>query len=118
MFLLDRMVIASGLAKAYGRKVLLDSLSFSPPLAYVDQGRELDSSSTVYDEVSGGSDIIQVGKREINARPDNYLLAHHLARAALDAGHEPARHALGVTGSFSVVLVVRELWRARSAKAR
>ena len=37
-------------------------------LAYVDQGRELDSASTVYDEVSGGSDVIQVGKREINAR--------------------------------------------------
>jgi sulfate-transporting ATPase len=37
-------------------------------LAYVDQGRELNSASTVYDEVSGGSDVIQVGKREINAR--------------------------------------------------
>ena len=37
-------------------------------LAYVDQGRELDSASTVYAEVSGGSDVIQVGKREINTR--------------------------------------------------
>jgi sulfate-transporting ATPase len=37
-------------------------------LAYVDQGRELNAASTVYDEVSGGSDMIQVGKREINAR--------------------------------------------------
>jgi ATP-binding cassette ChvD family protein len=37
-------------------------------LAYVDQGRDLDSSKTVYDEVSGGSDTIQVGKREINTR--------------------------------------------------
>jgi sulfate-transporting ATPase len=37
-------------------------------LAYVDQGRDLDSSRTVYDEVSGGSDTIQVGKREINTR--------------------------------------------------
>jgi ATP-binding cassette ChvD family protein len=37
-------------------------------LAYVDQGRVLDSAKTVYDEVSGGSDTIQVGKREINAR--------------------------------------------------
>jgi energy-dependent translational throttle protein EttA len=102
------VVIADSLAKAYGEKVLFDSLSFSLPrggivgvigpngagkttlfrmivgeespdagslrigetvqLAYVDQGRELDSSSTVYDEVSGGSDVIQVGKREINAR--------------------------------------------------
>jgi ATP-binding cassette ChvD family protein len=102
------VVIAKDLAKAYGDKVLFDSLSFSLPrggivgvigpngagkttlfrmivgeekpdagslkvgetvqLAYVDQGRDLDSSKTVYDEVSGGSDTIQVGKREINTR--------------------------------------------------
>ncbi len=102
------VVIASKLAKAYGDKVLFDSLTFALPrggivgvigpngagkttlfrmivgeetpdsgtlkvgetvqLAYVDQGRELDSAKTVYDEVSGGSDVIQVGKREINAR--------------------------------------------------
>lgn len=102
------VVIADHLAKAYGDKVLFDSLSFALPrggivgvigpngagkttlfrmivgeesadagslkvgetvqLAYVDQGRELDASKTVYDEVSGGQDMIQVGKREINAR--------------------------------------------------
>ena len=102
------VVIADNLAKAYGDKVLFDSLSFSLPrggivgvigpngagkttlfrmivgeetpdsgtlkvgetvqLAYVDQGRELDAEKTVYAEVSGGSDVIQVGKREINAR--------------------------------------------------
>jgi len=102
------VVIADNLAKAYGDKVLFDSLSFSLPrggivgvigpngagkttlfrmivgeetpdsgtlkvgetvqLAYVDQGRELNADKTVYDEVSGGSDVIQVGKREINAR--------------------------------------------------
>ncbi|CAN5318854.1 energy-dependent translational throttle protein EttA [soil metagenome] len=37
-------------------------------LAYVDQSRELDSSKTVYDEVSGGQDLMDVGKREMNAR--------------------------------------------------
>jgi len=37
-------------------------------LAYVDQSRELDGSKTVYDEVSGGQDMIDVGKREMNAR--------------------------------------------------
>ncbi|HXC24431.1 MAG TPA: energy-dependent translational throttle protein EttA [Gemmatimonadaceae bacterium] len=37
-------------------------------LAYVDQGRELNETKTVYDEVSGGNDVIMVGKREINAR--------------------------------------------------
>ncbi len=102
------VVIADKLAKAYGDKVLFDSLSFALPrggivgvigpngagkttlfrmivgeekpdsgslkvgetvqLAYVDQGRELDSGKTVYDEVSGGLDMIQVGKREINTR--------------------------------------------------
>ena len=37
-------------------------------LAYVDQARELDGTKTVYDEVSGGQDLIDVGKREMNAR--------------------------------------------------
>ena len=37
-------------------------------LAYVDQERELNDTKTVYDEISGGSDVIMVGKREINAR--------------------------------------------------
>jgi ATP-binding cassette ChvD family protein len=37
-------------------------------LAYVDQGRELNGANTVYQEVSGGSDTIMVGKRELNAR--------------------------------------------------
>ncbi len=37
-------------------------------LAYVDQGRDLDSTKTVYAEVSGGLDTIQVGKREVNTR--------------------------------------------------
>ncbi|MCR4338730.1 MAG: energy-dependent translational throttle protein EttA [Gemmatimonadaceae bacterium] len=36
--------------------------------AYVDQSRELGAKKTVYDEVSGGNDLIVVGKREINAR--------------------------------------------------
>jgi ATP-binding cassette ChvD family protein len=37
-------------------------------LSYVDQGRVLDETKTVYDEVSGGLEAIQVGKREINTR--------------------------------------------------
>src|SRR5215208_5275222 len=37
-------------------------------LAYMDQTRELNDANTVYKEVSEGSDIIMVGKREMQAR--------------------------------------------------
>ena len=102
------VVIAKGVRKAYGDKLLFDNLTFSLPrggivgiigpngagkttlfrmivgsekadggnlivgetvqLAYVDQGRELGNDNTVYKEVSGGLDTMQVGKRELNSR--------------------------------------------------
>jgi len=38
-------------------------------LAYVDQSRDsLDDSKTVWEEISGGHDILQVGKLELNSR--------------------------------------------------
>ena len=38
-------------------------------IAYVDQGRaELDPAKTVWQEVSGGKDLIYLGKREVNSR--------------------------------------------------
>jgi ATP-binding cassette ChvD family protein len=38
-------------------------------LAYVDQSRDaLDPDKTVYQEVSGGQDLLQFGKRQVNAR--------------------------------------------------
>jgi energy-dependent translational throttle protein EttA len=37
-------------------------------LAYVDQGRELNGANTVFQEVSGGQEMMQVGKRELNSR--------------------------------------------------
>ncbi|MGI6245011.1 MAG: energy-dependent translational throttle protein EttA [Pseudochelatococcus sp.] len=41
----------------------------SVQLGYVDQSRDaLDDSKTVWEEISGGNDIIYLGKREINSR--------------------------------------------------
>ena len=38
-------------------------------LAYVDQARaDLDPKSTVWKEISGGQDIVLLGKQEINSR--------------------------------------------------
>jgi len=37
-------------------------------LAYVDQSRTLDPEKTVYEEISGGADALELGKRKINAR--------------------------------------------------
>ena len=37
-------------------------------LGYVDQDRPLDGSKTVWEEISGGHEFIQVGNREINSR--------------------------------------------------
>jgi energy-dependent translational throttle protein EttA len=37
-------------------------------LAYVDQNRELNGAHNVWQEISGGQETIQVGKREINSR--------------------------------------------------
>ena len=37
-------------------------------LAYLDQTREFNDANTVYNEVSEGNDVIQVGKREMQAR--------------------------------------------------
>lgn len=41
----------------------------SVKLGYVDQSRDsLDASKTLYEEISGGNEILYLGKREINAR--------------------------------------------------
>ncbi|MEO0497488.1 MAG: energy-dependent translational throttle protein EttA [Pseudomonadota bacterium] len=38
-------------------------------LGYVDQSRDsLDANKTVYEEISGGNEILQIGKHEMNAR--------------------------------------------------
>jgi ATP-binding cassette ChvD family protein len=37
-------------------------------LAYVDQGRELDPNKTIVDVISGGTEMIKLGEKEVNAR--------------------------------------------------
>jgi len=37
-------------------------------LAYADQARSLDPEKTVYEEISGGADFLELGKRKVNAR--------------------------------------------------
>jgi energy-dependent translational throttle protein EttA len=38
-------------------------------LAYVDQSRDaLDAEKSVFDEISGGNELLKIGKREVNAR--------------------------------------------------
>src|SRR5918999_1587691 len=105
----DEVVVAEGLSKGYGDRLLIDDLSFSLPrggivgvigpngagkttlfrmitgqespdggtlklgdtveLAYVDQSRDaLDATKTVWQEISGEQDQIQVGERWMNSR--------------------------------------------------
>ena len=37
-------------------------------LGYVDQSRELAANKTIWEEISGGQDLIEVGKRQVNSR--------------------------------------------------
>jgi sulfate-transporting ATPase len=105
----DEVVVAEGLQKGYGDRLLIDDMTFRLPrggivgivgpngagkttlfrmitgqeqpdggtlkvgstveLAYVDQSRDaLDGEKTVYQEISGGQDVIKLGRGEVNAR--------------------------------------------------
>ena len=37
-------------------------------IAYIDQSRTLDPDKSIFDEISGGADLVQLGAREMNAR--------------------------------------------------
>ncbi len=105
----DEVVVAEGLAKGFGDRLLFENLSFRLPrggivgvigpngagkttlfrmivgaerqdagrltvgstvrIAYVDQTREsLDGSHSVFEEISGGQEFLEFGKRQVNAR--------------------------------------------------
>lgn len=40
----------------------------SVQLAYVDQSRELDPEKNIWEEITGGQELIEIGEREINSR--------------------------------------------------
>ncbi|MBI1807424.1 MAG: energy-dependent translational throttle protein EttA [Ignavibacteria bacterium] len=60
---LFRMII--GQAKPDGGAIRIGE---TVKLAYVDQNRPLDPNKTLWQEISGGEEIIMLGKREINSR--------------------------------------------------
>jgi ATP-binding cassette ChvD family protein len=105
----DEVVVAEGLSKSYGDRLLFENLSFRLPpagivgvigpngagkttlfrlitgqekpdggtltlgstvkLSHVDQGRDsLDGDKTVFQEISGGLDTLELGKRKVPAR--------------------------------------------------
>ena len=105
----EEVVVAAGLAKGYGDRLLFENMNFALPRggivgiigangagkttlfrmimgeeqpdagtltvgstvqpSYVDQSRDaLDPTRTVYQEISGGEDVLDFGKREVNAR--------------------------------------------------
>lgn len=56
----------AGLEKPDSGEIIIGS---SVKLAYVDQERStLDPNKTIYEEISGGSDLLKVGNREMNSR--------------------------------------------------
>jgi sulfate-transporting ATPase len=105
----DKVIVADGLTKGFGDRLLIEDLSFRLPpagivgvigpngagkttlfrmitgaeepdggtldvgdtvdLAYVDQSRDaLDPDHTVYEEITGGSEWLKIGNREVNGR--------------------------------------------------
>ncbi|NND70580.1 MAG: energy-dependent translational throttle protein EttA [Rhodothermales bacterium] len=104
----NKVIIAEGVSKAFGDKLLFEDLAFSLPpggiigvvgpngagkttlfrmitgvaepdsglfeigdtvkLGYIDQDRPLDGNKTVFQEISEGSEVITIGKREVNFR--------------------------------------------------
>jgi sulfate-transporting ATPase len=104
----DVVIEADAVSKAFGDRLLMDSMSFQLPpggivgvigpngagkttlfrmitgqespdsgsirigesveLAYVDQNRELNSENTIWEEITGGNEQIELGKRLVNSR--------------------------------------------------
>jgi ATP-binding cassette ChvD family protein len=86
----------------------------SVQLGYVDQSRDsLDGSKTVWEEISGGNDIIHLGKREVNSR--GYCSAFNFKGAdqqkkvgALSGGERNRVHLAKMLKSGANVLLLDE----------
>jgi sulfate-transporting ATPase len=103
-----KVIVAEGVAKGYGDKLLVEDMEFQLPpggivgvvgpngagkttlfkmiigeeqpdsgkleigetveLGYVDQKRPLDPSKTIWEEISGGHEVLKLGNREVNSR--------------------------------------------------
>lgn len=103
-----KVIVAEGVAKGYGDKLLVENMEFQLPpggivgvvgpngagkttlfkmiigeeqpdsgnleigetveLGYVDQKRPLDPNKTIWEEISGGHEILKLGNREVNSR--------------------------------------------------
>jgi ATP-binding cassette ChvD family protein len=83
-------------------------------LGYVDQSRDsLDGSKTVWEEISGGNDIVLLGKREVNSRA--YVAAFNFKGgdqqkkvAALSGGERNRVHLAKMLKSGANVLLLDE----------
>lgn len=104
----NKVIVAEGVAKGYGDKLLVEDMEFQLPpggivgvvgpngagkttlfkmiigeeqpdsgnleigetveLGYVDQKRPLDPNKTIWEEISGGHEILKLGNREVNSR--------------------------------------------------
>jgi ATPase subunit of ABC transporter with duplicated ATPase domains len=65
-------------------------------LAYVDQSRDaLDGNKTVWEEISGGNDIIKLGKHEMNSRA--YCSTASTSRAATSSRRSARSRAASAT---------------------
>jgi ATPase subunit of ABC transporter with duplicated ATPase domains len=81
--------------EAAGRR--LDPVGETVKLAYVDQSRDaLDPNKTVWEEVSGGTDVLMVGKREINTRA---YVGSSTSRAATSRRRSASCRAVSATAS-------------------
>jgi ATPase subunit of ABC transporter with duplicated ATPase domains len=68
-------------------------------LGYVDQSRDtLDANKTVWEEISGGNDIIKLGKREMNSRA---YVSRSTSRAATSSRRSARCRAASATACIS-----------------